>query len=259
MDTSALQFPSLPLPPSPILERLRRSYTRGLEILKNQQIRKGEVDVWLNGLKSNLQVLYGPSTPIVKFLREKALNVQRSGVSREEFESEIANLKGLIDQMEYSARTEALNAVSTHSVPPSGKNVFIIHGHDELNTRRLTDLLRNHLQLNPVTIIYKPGMSRPLIEKYEDSASFCSFALALVTPDDEIASPSRRYHQARPNVIFELGWFVGRLGKHRVAILLKEGTEIHSDIHGVSRIQFRDNVEEKSLEIERELGACGLI
>jgi predicted nucleotide-binding protein len=165
----------------------------------------------------------------------------------------------LIDQLENSAGMNILNPVSTPSITPSGKNVFIIHGHDELNTKRLTLLLQNLLHLNPIVIISKPGMSRPLIDKYEDSAAVCSFAFAIVTPDDEVASSSSSYRQARPNVIFELGWFVGRLGKHRVTILLKEGTTIHSDIDGVSRIQFRDNVEDKYLEIQRELAAAGII
>jgi predicted nucleotide-binding protein len=256
MDTNFFPTLSQPPPTAPILERLRMSYTRGLSILKSQQIRKGDVYYWLNGLTGKLKDIYGQSTPIVQSFREKELHIQKNGITSEQFQLEMASLKGLIDQMEYSAGARALNVASAPSIPPSGKNVFIIHGHDELNTKRLTLLLQNNLHVNPMIIISKPGMSRPLIEKYEDSASLCSFAFALVTPDDQIASPIGDYHQARSNVIFELGWFVGRLGKHRVAILLKEGTEIHSDIHGVSRIQFRDNVEEKFLEIQRELSAC---
>lgn len=210
----------------------------------------------MNGVLSSL---YGPTQPIVKEFREKALGIRRNGISRNFFEMEVANLKGLINQTEYSAGIGALNTISNPSIPPSGKKVFIIHGHDELNTHRLTLLLQNQFHVDPLVIISKPGMGRPLIEKYEDCASLCSFAFAIVTPDDEIKSTEGNYSQARPNVIFELGWFVGRLGKHRAVILLKEGTQIHSDIHGVSRIQFRDNIEEKVLEIQRELNACGLI
>lgn len=248
-----------PSPPSSILDRLRVSYTRGLAILKNERIGKGDVQFWLSGLKSKLQEVYGATAPIAEFYREKVAFVSKNGITAEQFALEVTNLKGLLDQLEYSSGMGVLNPVSTPSVPPSGKNVFIIHGHDELNTHRLTLLLQNHFDVNPIVILSKPGMSRPLIDKYEDSASMCSFAFALVTPDDEIALSSGNYLQARPNVIFELGWFIGRLGKHRVTILLKEGTTIHSDIHGVSRIQFRDNIEDKYLEIQRELAAAGMI
>lgn len=259
MDQYSPPFPSQLSAPSPILDRLRRGYSRGLEILKNEKIPRGAASDWLRVVNGVLSSLYGPTQPIVKGFREKALCIRRDGISREFFEMEVANLKGLINQMEYSAGIGALNTISTPSIQPSGKKIFIIHGHDELNTHRLTLLLQNQLHVDPVVIISKPGMSRPLIEKYEDNASLCSFAFAIVTPDDEISLPAGNYHQARPNVIFELGWFVGRLGKHRVTILLKEGTQIHSDIDGVSRIQFRDNVEEKFLQIQSELNACGLI
>lgn len=67
------------------------------------------------------------------------------------------------------------------------------------------------------------------------------------------------YSQARPNVIFELGWFYGRLGRSRVCILFQEGSKLHSDLDGVLRIQFRESVEEKLGEIEKELKAAGLL
>jgi predicted nucleotide-binding protein len=248
-----------PSPPSSILEQLRGIYKRGLTVLKSERLSKGNMDFWLSGLKSKLQEIYGATTPIAEIYREKVAILRKNGITEEQFALEVTNLKGLIDQFEYSAGLGVLNPVSTPSVPPSGKNVFVIHGHDELNTHRLTLLLQNHFQVNPIVIISKPGMSRPLIDKYEDSASMCCFAFALVTPDDTISSSPGIYCQARPNVIFELGWFVGRLGKHRVTILLKEGTTIHSDIDGVSRIQFRDNVEDKYLDIQRELEAAGMI
>ena len=102
------------------------------------------------------------------------------------------------------------------------------------------------------------GMSRALLTKFEDVASHCSIAFALMTPDDQITNGKRQFSQARPNVIFETGWFVGRLGIPRVCLLLKEGTEVHSDIDGISRVVFRDSVEEKVIDIQRELVAVGL-
>jgi predicted nucleotide-binding protein len=104
-----------------------------------------------------------------------------------------------------------------------------------------------------------PGMGRALLDKFEYSASICALAFAIITPDDEIRNHGTPYHQARPNVIFEAGWFVGRLGIPRVCLLLKEGTTVQSDIDGISRIHFRDNIEDKVLDIERELKAVGLL
>jgi predicted nucleotide-binding protein len=74
-----------------------------------------------------------------------------------------------------------------------------------------------------------------------------------------VSTESGEYTQARPNVVFELGWFYGRLGRNRVAMLLKEGTRIHSDLDGVSRIEFIRYVDEKLAAIESELGAAGVL
>lgn len=147
---------------------------------------------------------------------------------------------------------------SNMHVPETGK-VFIVHGHDEANTMRLRDLLRERFNLEPVILAAQPGRGRTLIEKFEDEARSCSFAFVLLTPDDQVATPSGEYTQARPNVIFELGWFYGRLGRARVVLLLKGGTKIHSDLEGVSKIEFDRKVDAALVEIETELKAAGLI
>ena len=137
--------------------------------------------------------------------------------------------------------------------------VFIVHGHDELNLLRTKELLRERWALEPVVLSGQPGKGRTIIEKFEDEAQRASFAFVLLTPDDVIQKDENEYSQARPNVIFELGWFYGRLGRDRVCILFKGGTKIHSDLDGVSRIQFKDSVTESMAEIESELVEVGLL
>lgn len=141
------------------------------------------------------------------------------------------------------------------------KKLFIVHGHDEDNLNKLRDLLKNKHKLECIIMKFQPGKGRTLIEKFEQEAGDAGFAFILMTPDDLVEIPGKKeqYAQARPNVIFELGWFHGKLGRNRVCILFKKGTQIHSDLAGVSRIEFNDSVEEKVLEIERELRAAGLI
>ena len=162
----------------------------------------------------------------------------------------------------FNARANAgsLVTASRASLIPTTKNVFIIHGHNELNRLRLCALVQGNFGLNPIVLLDKPGRSAPTIEKFEEQAKNCSFAIALFTADDNVTAKSgNRYDQARPNVIFETGWFVGRLGKDRVLILLQKGAEIHSDFDGVNRVEFKENLEDKFLAIQNELGAAGLL
>lgn len=148
---------------------------------------------------------------------------------------------------------------SQHSIIPTTNNIFIIHGHDELNTHRLFNLIQNDFSLNPIAIFMKPGQSKIILDKFEDEASVCSFAFALFSKDDELIKPNEKYFQARPNVIFESGWFTSRLGKDRIVLLLQNDVKIHSDLEGISRIQFDLNIEEKYKDIRNELIAAKLI
>jgi predicted nucleotide-binding protein len=143
--------------------------------------------------------------------------------------------------------------------PSATRMVFIIHGHDELNLLRLEKLLAERWNLSVVILKEKAGKGRTLIEKFENEATQATFAIALMSPDDFVQLPDKEYTQARPNAVFELGWFCGRLGRERMCILLKRGTMIHSDLEGISRIEFNQSVEEKLGEIEKELKAGGLI
>ncbi len=140
-----------------------------------------------------------------------------------------------------------------------GKKVFIIHGHDELNRLRLEKMLKDRFELEVVIMKEKPKKGRTLIDKFEQEAKQVGYAFALFTPDDFTKTDKEDYYAARPNVIFELGWFYSHLGREKVAILLKEDTKIPSDLEGIERFQFKESVDEKFHEIQIELQEAGLI
>ncbi|HLS97625.1 MAG TPA: nucleotide-binding protein [Porticoccaceae bacterium] len=144
-------------------------------------------------------------------------------------------------------------------IVPDGGQVFLVHGHDTANTLKLRILLSERFGLSPVILSEQPSKGRTVVEKFEDEAGKAAYAFALLTPDDFIASGDTGYSQARPNVLFELGWFYGRLGRSRVSMLLREGTNVPSDLGGIARIQFASSIEEKIIELESELRAAGLL
>lgn len=81
----------------------------------------------------------------------------------------------------------------------------------------------------------------------------------MFTPDDEVASKGESYLQARPNVIYELGWFCGRLDRSGAMLLLKEGTSLFSDFGGIVQKRFSQNIAEKVIEIKKDLVAAGIL
>ena len=140
------------------------------------------------------------------------------------------------------------------------ENVFIIHGRDEAKWRELKEIIKSEFRLNPIVLFEQPDIgAKTVIEKFEHYAPTCSYAIAVFTPDDEVKSGSENYLQARPNVIYELGWFCARLGRSGVMLLLKEGTSVFSDFGGIIQKRFQQNISERLAEIKKDLVAAGVI
>jgi predicted nucleotide-binding protein len=120
-------------------------------------------------------------------------------------------------------------------------------------------MIRDDFHLEAIVMRDKPFGGKTLIEKFEDAAEPASYAFALMTPDDQVDAGARGHLQARPNVIFELGWFYGRLGREKVCIIFNEKMTIHSDLDGMGTIRFKDDVTDKRWEIRQELVAAEIL
>ena len=82
-------------------------------------------------------------------------------------------------------------------------------------------------------------------------------AFLIMTGDDEQTDGSVH---ARMNVVQEAGMFQGRLGFTRAIILLEDGCQEFSNIHGLGQIRFpRGNIRAAFEEIRQVLGREGLI
>ena len=126
--------------------------------------------------------------------------------------------------------------------PANSRNkVFIIHGHDQHYRIAVARLLEK-AGLEPIILHEKPNKGRTIIEKVEDYGDV-RFAVVLLTPDDlgsannQADNPQPR---ARQNVIFEFGYFIGRLGRERVCALVKGNIEKPSDSDGILYVPMDD-------------------
>jgi predicted nucleotide-binding protein len=139
------------------------------------------------------------------------------------------------------------------------RRVFIIHGHNEAVKEETAGLLRQ-LGFEPVILQDLPVEgSRVIMEKFERHANV-GFALALMTPDDlgqRKGRNERPQPRARQNVILELGYFIGKLGRERVCALSKGGVELPSDYHGIEYITI-DRAGVWKTRVAQSLEAAGL-
>ena len=82
-----------------------------------------------------------------------------------------------------------------------------------------------------------------------------------MTPDDRggLASDAFQSYQprARQNVILELGFFLGKLGRGRVCALYKEGVDVPSDYSGVLFLAV-DTAGAWRFQLGREMREAGL-
>ena len=156
---------------------------------------------------------------------------------------------------------EIIPAPSPELVPITNhKPVFIVHGHDHAARDTVADFVGNW-GFTPTVLDKQPSRSRTIIEKFEQCADEADFAIVLMTPDDVGASRKNRADlkpRARQNVIFELGYFFGLIGRKRVCILYKGNLELPSDIQGVVYVPMDDNGEWKQA-IVREMESIGLL
>jgi len=131
--------------------------------------------------------------------------------------------------------------VQTHStLVPNPKRVFVVHGHDNEAKESAARFLER-LELQPIVLHEQASSGRTIIEKFESYSDDIAFAVVLLTPDDVGAACVSREDlrpRARQNVIMELGYFLGRLGRTRVCALYKGGVELPSDYQGVLYIDM---------------------
>jgi hypothetical protein len=235
------------------LSAVRKAISQG-KVTKMVQLQ------WAGRIRDSLRPIYGDKGPLIGTLKEWVKEINKTELPANDFIARVEQVEHFVAGLNAPGASGSLVTASRVSLVPATKNVFIIHGHDEPNQLRLRIMVKDEFKLNPVILLNRPGKSATTIEKFEDYAETCSYAIALFTRDDRIVKQAgSEYWQPRPNVIFETGWFVGRLGRGGVLILLEEGVKIHSDFDGVNRIQFQNNVEDKFRSIQAELEAARLI
>jgi predicted nucleotide-binding protein len=132
----------------------------------------------------------------------------------------------------------------------------VVHGHEHGLLHEVVRVLERATSREVIVLHEQANAGRTILEKFEAHAATASYAVVLLTGDDvggAVGGPTAP--RGRQNVIFELGFFFGRLGRDRVAVLLASGVEQPSDIAGLVYIPVDPNGAWK-YRLARELGAA---
>lgn len=141
----------------------------------------------------------------------------------------------------------------------STNKVFVVHGHDDAAKQELARFLEK-IELKAVILHEQPDRGRTIIEKFEEYADQVGFAVVLLTPDDLGAAKvdTNQNARARQNVVFELGYFAGKLGRGKTCLLRKGNVEMPSDLYGVIYTEL-DPAEGWKAKLVKEMKAAGLV
>lgn len=156
---------------------------------------------------------------------------------------------------DYKNYVQSKGSTETVLKLPFSRKIFIVHGHDE-GARETVARFLERIGLEAVILHEQANQGRTIIEKVVANSDV-GFAIVLLTPDDEGCikggTPEPR---ARQNVLLELGYFIGRLGRDKVCALKRGTLEIPSDFAGVVWETMDSNGGWKQA-LARELEAAG--
>ena len=153
---------------------------------------------------------------------------------------------------------------STSKSAAISNKVFVVHGHDQ-SLKTDVERFLHEVGLIPVVLHREADEGATIIEKFE-KYSDVGYAFILLTPDDisytvdqmDAPDSEKRYEfRARPNVIFEFGYFVGKLGRNRVCCLHKGNVVVPSDLNGLVYKKVDNSIDPQAYAIIKELKAAG--
>ncbi len=174
----------------------------------------------------------------------------------------------VLAQGKFAGHTREILGIGTQTTATeqqkTSRKVFVVYGHDTAAKTQLEAMLRRW-DLDPLILDQLPSEGQTVIEKLEKyTQSDVGFAVVLATPDDEgnvVGKTDEKKFRARQNVVLELGLLLSKLGRPRVAILLKnqEKMERPSDIQGLIYLPFTDDVAETKVQLAKEMEKQGIV
>lgn len=215
------------------------------------------IDRWVNTVHEFLLHSFRDERKAAEFKKIRAKNTsgfiqtgprrsgQKSELKSETLSSKVSHLWALSAQVQYFLVDESENS-SADSLEFNSE-VFVVHGHDGEMKEAVARFIAK-LGLTPIILHEQPDLSQTIIEKFEKHSKTPGYAVVLFSPDDEgrarkpnqEGEPQKLSSRPRQNVVLELGFFIGRLGRARVCVVRRGSLEQPSDFSGVVYTPFDD-------------------
>ena len=213
-----------------------------------------EYSRWLVG--GGISLMRPPS------LAEKIANFYK------DIDQKIHRIDSIIERLELIPLKNADYVITSSDEPThvlkKTKKVFVVHGHDEIVKTSL-EVFLHEIGLEPVVLHRQADEGQTIIEKFEKHSDV-GYAFILLTPDEiayiksddsKVDTERKKEFRALPNVIFEFGYFVGKLGRSRVCCLYTGDVCLPSDVSGMIYKKFTNNIDEVAYSIIKDLKASG--
>ena len=142
-------------------------------------------------------------------------------------------------------------------------NLFIVHGHDEAARDSIRIYVHKLTGVMPISLAEEPGRGKTIMEKFETYGTAASFVIVLLTPDDVGQTVADRdagttpNFRARQNVVLELGYFIGKIGRDNIVVVNKD-VERPSDLAGLSYVEYPGSNWKDDLRVELHAAALTL-
>jgi len=193
------------------------------------------IERWQRHVEAFLRVAIGQEV-LVSFMSHDRLN------KYDAFAAQTGYLNALVCEFHQTSESKSKNVqgIGDKNIEHShSKKVFVVHGHDNEEKEKVSRFIEK-VGLKAIVLHEQPNEGLTVVEKFE-LHSTVTFAVILLTPDDMAYNTD--YHEnmsprARQNVVLELGYFLGKLGRSRVCVLRKGDVENPSDIQGVLYIEL---------------------
>ncbi len=192
----------------------------------------------------------------IKFHAATYQQAVRPGLAEKSWERGREKFKNLCNTMLEDLQLTKSPSMTTSK--PASNEIFVVHGHDNEMKLAVARTIEQ-LGLKPIILHEQPDKGFTVIEKFFNYSDV-GFAVVLLSPDDmgyaKTSVPDKARPRARQNVVLELGFFLGKLGRNRVLALHRTvpNFEMPSDYAGVIYKPF-DDAGAWRFELAKELNA----